>query len=91
MGCCGGRARGARGMGVKGIKSKAIRGVKMQKPKLKPKPIKVKSYGRGIVKKTCPKCGSVMSHSILKYDPLTKTSVQLWSCTNKSCRFKLKK
>jgi len=90
MGCCGGRsgARGTRGViGARGVMQKKSRGVKMQKPL----PIKVKSFGRGIARKTCPKCGHVMSHSILKYDPLAKVATQSWSCTNKTCKYKIQK
>jgi hypothetical protein len=89
MGCCGGRSnRGVRSIAsVKNVMQGKSRGVKAQKPL----PIKVKSFGRGIARKTCPKCGHVMSHSILKYSPLDKTAVQLWSCTNKACRHKIQK
>ena len=88
MGCCGRSNRGVRSTaGARSVMQNKSRGVKVQKPL----PIKVKSFGRGVARKTCPKCGYVMSHSILKYDPLAKTAAQLWSCTNKTCKYKIQK
>lgn len=87
MCCRGGGVRGVRKEAVKTVMYNKSRGVKAQKIT----PIQAKSFGRGTARKTCPKCGFVMSHSVLSYDPLTKTAKQLWTCTNGTCKHKIKK
>ena len=43
-------------------------------------------------RKTCPKCGWIMSSSVRRYDPITKTAKQEFMCTNrKRCNYKIDK
>ena len=43
-------------------------------------------------RKTCPKCGWILSSSVRRYDPITKTAKQEFICTNrKRCNYKIDK
>jgi hypothetical protein len=85
MGCGCGRSRS------RSSKSKTIRPVKRGGVKAQVKPRSIKPRSRSLTRKTCPKCGHVMSHSILHYNTSDKNVKQNWICVNKKCRFRIEK
>ena len=85
MGCgCGGGNRPRtinKTIGVSGVRSQTIAKPFMSKPRTIV-PL------RTPLRRTCPKCGWIMSSSVIRYDPITKRATQQFICTNrKKCNY----